>query len=116
MIKISNEKSMTLDMLLAIHTEALESARQSAQDYIEKHGESWCCGFAWVKVEVKGSTKMGRALKAVGFKRAWDGGMDFWNPSGHGTQSMDVKEAGAYAYAEVLRGHGIACYARSRVD
>ena len=116
MIKVSNEKSMTLDMLLAIHTEALESARQSAQDYIEKHGEPYYCGFAWVKIEAKGSTKMGKALKTMGFDLAWNGGLDLWNPSGHGTQSMDVKEAGAYAYAKVMQEHGIACYAHSRAD
>jgi hypothetical protein len=109
---------MTIDIsnLLAIHTQALESARQASQDYIEKHGEPYYCGFAWVKIRVKGSTKMGKALKTIGFKLAWDGGLDLWNPSGHNTQSMDVKEAGAYAYAEVMRGHGIDCYARSRPD
>jgi hypothetical protein len=109
---------MTIDIsnLPAIHTQALESARQAAQDYIEKHGEPYYCGFAWVKIRVKGSTKMGKALKTMGFDLAWNGGLDLWNPSGHGTQSMDVKEAGAYAYAKVMQEHGIACYAQSRAD
>lgn len=100
-----------------IHNTARQAAEQAAQDYIAKHGEDWYCGFAWVTVNEKGSTKLGRALKRVGFRPAYGGGLQLWNPSGHGTQSMSVKEAGAEAYARVLRYFGIEkVYAGSRPD
>lgn len=106
-----------LDNIESIHNTASAAAEQAAQDYIAKHGEDWYCGFAWVTVYEKGSTKLGRALKRVGFRPAYGGGLQLWNPSGHGTQSMSVKEAGAHAYAEVLRKAGIErAYAGSRAD
>jgi hypothetical protein len=52
----------------------------------------------------------------VGFRKSYNGGLDLWNPGGSFTQSMDIKEAGAEAYAEVLRQSGIKAYACSRAD
>ena len=101
----------------SIHNTASQAAAQAAHDYITKHGEDYYCGFAWVTVYEKGSTKLGRALKSVGFRPAYGGGLELWNPSGHGTQSMSVKEEGARAYADVLRKFGIKeAYAGSRAD
>ena len=97
--------------------EAQQAAAQAAQDYITQHGEDWYCGFAWVNVYEKGSTKLGRALIKAGFSKAYGGGLQWWNPSGHGTQSMSVKEAGAYAAAEVLTQKlGVKAYGSSRAD
>ena len=108
---------IALDNIESIHNTAAAAAEQAAQDYITKHGEDWYCGFAWVTVYEKGSTKLGRALKRVGFKPAYGGGLQLWNPSGHGTQSMTIKEEGARAYANVLRQFGIKeAYAGSRAD
>ena len=97
--------------------EAQQAAAQAAQDYIRQHGEDWYCGFAWVTVYEKGSTKLGRALLKSGFKKAYGGGLQMWNPSGHGTQSMSVKEAGAYAAAKILKERlGVTAYAGGRAD
>jgi len=97
--------------------EAQQAAAQAAQDYIRQHGEDWYCGFAWVTVYEKGSTKLGRALLKSGFKKAYGGGLQLWNPSGHGTQSMSVKEAGAAAAARVLKERlGVTVYAGGRAD
>ena len=97
--------------------EAQQAAAQAAQDYIRQHGEDWYCGFAWVTVYEKGSTKLGRALLKSGFKKAYGGGLQLWNPSGHGTQSMLVKEAGAAAAARVLKERlGVTVYAGGRAD
>ena len=97
--------------------EAVAEAAKATEDFLAKHGDRDACGFAWVTVYEKGSTKLGRALKAVGFKPAYGGGLQLWNPSGHGTQSMSVKEAGAQAYADVLRSFGIdKAYAGGRAD
>jgi len=97
--------------------EAQQAAAQAAQDYIRQHGEDWYCGFAWVTVYEKGSTKLGRALLKSGFKKAYGGGLQMWNPSGHGTQSMSVKEAGAEAAARILKERlGVTVYAGGRAD
>ena len=87
------------------------------------YGEPVYCGFAWVTVypEHKGNTRLGKAeratLVAMGFRKDWTGkSYELWNPTGYAGQSMDVKEAGAQAYAEVLRAHGFSAYMGSRAD
>jgi hypothetical protein len=107
---------IALDTIESIHNTATSAAERAEADFRAKHGEPGYCGFAWVKVSEKASTKLGRALKAVGFRKSYNGGLDLWNPGGSGTQSMDIKEAGAEAYAEVLRKFGINAYACSRAD
>ena len=108
---------IALDTLVSVLDTAQSAARKATEDFLAKHGDRDACGFAWVTVYEKGSTKLGRALKSVGFKPAYGGGLQLWNPSGHGTQSMSVKEEGARAYAEVLRKFGIEkAYAGSRPD
>ena len=107
---------IALDNIESIHNTAISAAERAEAEFRAKHGEPGYCGFAWVKVSEKASTKLGRALKTVGFRKSYNGGLDLWNPGGSGTQSMDIKEAGAEAYAEALRGFGINAYACSRAD
>ena len=92
----------TLEQVKAIHIEATSAAQAAAQRFRDQHGEFGCCGFAWVNVPVKASTRLGRALKEVGFRRSYSGGMDLWNPGGTPTQSMDIREHAAVAYASRL--------------
>lgn len=87
------------------------------------YGEPMYCGFAWVTVypQHKGNTRDGKAeravLSAMGFRKDWTGkAYQLWNPTGYAGQSMDVKEVGAQAYAEVLRGAGFTAYMESRAD
>jgi hypothetical protein len=70
----------TLEQVRAIHLEATMAAKAAEQSFIAKHGEPGYCGFAWVNVPVKASTKLGRALKEVGFRKSYHGGLDLWNP------------------------------------
>jgi hypothetical protein len=42
--------------------------------------------------------------------------VQLWNPSGHNTQNMDVKEMAADVYAEVFRQAGFNAFAGSRMD
>ena len=107
---------IALDNIESIHNTATSAAERAEAEFRARHGEPGYCGFAWVKVSEKASTKLGRALKTVGFRKSYNGGLDLWNPDGSGTQSMDIKEAGAEAYAEVLRKFGINAYACSRAD
>ena len=107
---------IALDNIESICNTAREAAVQAENAFRARHGEPGYCGFAWVHVSEKASTKLGRALKAVGFKPAYGGGLQLWNPGGSFTQSMDIKETGAQAYAETLRKFGIDAYMSSRAD
>ena len=84
--------------------EAGIQARTAAKDFLAKHGDRDCCGFAWVTVyDVRSNSKLGKALAGYGFRKAYGGGLQLWNPSGMGVQSISVLEAGAEAYAQVLK-------------
>ena len=102
----------------AIHQEAVEAANKAEQEYFEKYGEPMYCGFAWVSVRVtRTNSKEANALKDIGFKNSYmPKRLELWNVTKNSTQSMDIKEQGARAYAEVMRKHGIEAYAASRAD
>lgn len=103
---------------VAIHREATAAAHTAAHElYTKLGGDQLMCGFAWVVVEgVKLSTKLGKEMAKAGFTKNYGGGIQLWNPSGSPVQNIDIKEAGAQAYAEVLRKHGFRAYAASRLD
>jgi hypothetical protein len=99
--------------------EAGIQARTAAKDFFLKHGDRDACGFAWVNVwGVRSNSKLGKALQAAGFRKDYTGSLQLWNPSKAGTQSLNVLEAGAEAYAQVLRDKlGLdKVYAGSRMD
>jgi hypothetical protein len=101
-----------------IHSRAMRAAEQAQADFIEAYGEPMYCGFAWVDVQVeRTNSKLASLLKEIGFKKSWlPKTMQIWSPGQYPGQSMDVKEAGAQAYAEVLRKNGIDAYMGSRPD
>lgn len=117
----ANEMDTTL-----IKTEMLAQAKAAADKFYADSmgGKDWgACGFAWVTVypEHKGNTKAGKAervtLRDMGFALDWTGkSFQLWNPSNHPAQNVDTKEAGARAAADVLRRHGFAAAAGSRLD
>ena len=107
---------IALDNIESIHNTAQAAAQKATAEFLAKHGDRDACGFAWVVVREKGSTKLGRALKSVGFRPEYGGGLSIWNPSGSGTQSITAKEDGAIAYAAVLKQYGIEAHAASRLD
>ena len=99
--------------------EAAKAAERDAQAYYAKHGDRDACGFAYVNVwGVRSNSKLGNALKANGFRKSWDGALQLWNPSKMGVQSISTLEAGAVAYAKVLKNKlGLdKVYAGSRLD
>ncbi len=72
------------------------------------------CGFAWVKI--KGNTAFGRWAKKAGLARPdYPNGLAI-SAGARFNQSMQRKEAWAYAYAKVLKEAGIEAYASSRMD
>ena len=97
--------------------EAQAEAAKATNAFLAQHGDRDACGFAWVTVYEKGSTKLGRALLKNGFRKAYGGGLQMWNPSGSYTQAITAKEVGAEAAARVLTERlGVKAYAGSRMD
>ena len=58
----------------------------------------------------------GKAFKAAGIEKDYSGAYSIWNPSEHRGQSMDVKEVGAQACAQVFKNYGFRAYMDSRAD
>jgi hypothetical protein len=105
-----------------IWQEAVVACRSAVAEFTDKHGEPMYCGFASVKIRPARGTFV-KFLKAEGIgDNAWNGG---WSLSyysmmqgieyGH-TQSMDIKEVGCQAFAEVLNKYGIDAHMESRAD
>lgn len=103
-----------------VHADALVAARKAGLEYYNNvlgGVDRYACGFAWVRLpEVKLNTKVGKQIAACGFKKSYNKGVELWNPSGLHCQNIDAKEAGANAYAKVLRENGYLCYSESRLD
>jgi hypothetical protein len=98
--------------------EAMVQAKLAAANMYQQVGERDACGFGWVSVyDVRSNSRLGKLLAAHGFRKAYNGGLQLWDPAGLPTQSISVKEAGAYAYAEVLTNElGLKAYGGSRLD
>ena len=124
---IANDpKLYTVEDLKTIMQEAKQSAAIAAQSFLDdwnastggnQYGEPMYCGFAWVNIYgVKGNTKLGRAMKTAGYTKDYTGAYQIYNPAGYGGQSMDVKEAGARAAAQVFENYGFTAYPGGRAD
>ena len=117
-------KSVETLLVQGAHVKALQAARDAAQEFSNKYmngGDGGACGFAWVDVYgVRSNSKLGKALQEVGFRKSYTGGLQQWNgrDGWYFGQSVDASEAGARAYAEVLKEElGLdRCYAGSRLD
>jgi len=99
--------------------EAAMAARTAAKELYSKYGDRGACGFAWVNIYgVRSNSKLGKWLQAAGFRKDYTGALSLWNPSKAAVQSLDILEAGADAYAQVLKDKlGLdKVYAGSRMD
>ena len=98
--------------------DGVNAAKEAEAEFIEKHDELFFCGFAWVEVVVtRTNSQIAKELLNNGFTKSYKPKtLSMWNPGGSNTQSMDVKEQGAYAMAEVLKLGGLRAYACSRAD
>lgn len=110
-----------------INTEATQAAKTAVQTFLDdwraktggnEYGEPMYCGFAWVDVSVdRTNSREAKLLEAIGFRKSHKAKtMTKWDPAQHRGQSMDCKEVGAQAYADVLRKHGFKAYMGSRAD
>ena len=116
----------TVAEIQTIMDTAEQSAKTAQHDFLQQwndstggnqYGEPMYCGFAWVNIyKIKGNTKLGRAMKTAGYTKDYTGAYQIYNPAGYGGQSMDVKEAGARAAAQVFTNYGFTAYAGGRAD
>jgi hypothetical protein len=95
---------------------AAQAACQAAANQYFKGNDGGACGFAWVTVRpatgpfINWCKKQAKLAEAEGDRwrahkfgsKAWNGGWQFWDPGEWGGQSVDVKEAGAVAFRNVL--------------
>jgi hypothetical protein len=111
-------------LLKLAHEKATAAAVEAANEVLAKRGDGYPCGFAWVTYYPvnKGNTRDGREerrlIESIGFRKDYTGkAYQLWNPSKNFAQNVDVKEAGAYAYAKVLEAEaGIRVSVGSRLD
>jgi len=111
--------AITQELVQDATNEAAMAAQTAAMAFHAKHGDRDACGFAWVNVYgVRSNSKLGKWLAAAGFRKDYTGALCLWNPSGFPTQSISILEAGADAYAEVLKAKlGLdRVYSGSRMD
>ena len=98
----------------------LEAKRAATKFFMEKLNgvDQYACGFAWVNVYgVRSNSRLGKTLQSFGFRKSYTGGLQLWNPSKAMVQNVDTLEAGAEAYAQVLKDKlGLEAYAGSRLD
>ena len=119
MFALATKEAFDLEAVQNALNQADQAARRAAQAFLAQHGDRDACGFAWVTVYgVRSNSKLGKALQAAGFSKSYTGSLQLWNPSKAYVQSISVLEAGAEAYAQVLRDKlGLErCYAGSRMD
>ncbi len=113
-----------MDSLL-LHARAALSAQMAVDNALVEHGEGnrafLYCGFAWVTIK-QARSKFVKELKAA--KIGTEGINGGWRISSNimfsvpGTlaQSMELKEIGAAAYANVLTANGIDAMVGGRAD
>jgi hypothetical protein len=113
---MTHTKEQVLSFVEGAKAEANRAATKFFQERLGGR-DQYACGFAWVTVYEKGSTKLGRALIEAGFSKSYSGGLQLWNPSGLYVQNVDTLEEGARAAAQFLEQMlGVKAYAGSRLD
>jgi hypothetical protein len=106
---------ITADQILAGKQLAVDA---STAEYQKWGGDQGACGFAWVDVFVdRTNSKQAKELIKAGFRKDYKPKcLSMWNPGELPVQNIDIKEAGAYAYANFLTALGLKAYAGSRLD
>jgi len=111
----------TAEQIKDIVAEAKAEASKAAEAYFQKElggVDQYACGFGWLEIYgIRGNTKLGKAFKAAGVEKNYNGAFSIWNPSGHGAQNIDVKYEGARAAQKVFEKYGFTrAFACSRLD
>ncbi len=98
-------------MTVGQHANMLDDKSEVVKSWYVPQG---VCGFAWIKVR-PGNCSFAKWLKENNKGRnGYDGGVDIWvHEFG---QSMEMKEAFAHAFSDVLQKYGINAQSDSRMD
>jgi hypothetical protein len=114
----TNTKEQTMIRVEQIQAGVDLAIQASKDEYQKWGGDRGCCGFAWVEVYVdRTNSKQAQELIKAGFRKDYKPKcLSMWNPGGLPVQNIDIKEAGAYAYANYLTALGLKAYAGSRLD
>jgi hypothetical protein len=104
-----NTMTITQELATNAHNVARIAAKSAAQAFADQHCggvDRGPCGFAWASFtpQNKGNTKLGKAerkmFEALGFRRDYTGKTwTLWDPAQWRGQGVDIKYAGAQAYA-----------------
>jgi len=97
----------------------LELARKASEAMFHKiGGDRFACGFARTEVYVeRTNSKEAKELIKAGFRKSYKAKcLDYYNPGGLPVQNIDIKEAGAEAFAQYLTALGFRAYASSNLD
>jgi hypothetical protein len=109
----------------AIHQAANDAAQKAVDDLIAKYGSEsnhfFYSGFAWVVIRpARGpfvSYLKANNLGDLAYKGGWEINPNINYPEKSACwQSMDLREAAAQAYVDVLNENGIQAFMRSRAD
>ena len=109
----------TVEELKTIVAEAVQAGRVAAADAYAANGNSdWdMCGFAWVSIwNIKGNTRLGKALRAAGVEQSYDRSFQIWGGKFYSGQSITIKERAARAAADVFKRYGFDASVGSRLD
>lgn len=109
----------TVERCQHIISEAFMSARVASMKYLQENGErpmDFNCGFAWVTIRPARGTLCKVLKEHYKASKGWNGGLVVWQPSGVSSQNMYVHQAGAIAFAEVLKEYGYDAEWDSRLD
>ena len=103
-----------------IQTGIIQARAEATKFFYERLGgvDQFACGFGWTEVYVdRTNSKQAKELIRAGFRKDYKPKcLTLWDPAGVPTQSISVKEAGAYAYATYLEALGLKAYGCSRMD
>ena len=105
-----------------IFAEAKASSDSAVDEFVEKHGEPMYCGFANVLIRpARGPFIKWLKSNDIGSNGVYGGWRVPWHKISEGhknsyTQSMDIKETGCDAFADVLEKYGMKAYMQSRAD
>lgn len=108
-----------VEQIKNIIAEATQAARTEAADAYERNGNTdWdACGFAWVSLwNIRGNTKLGKALKSAGINQTYDRSFEMWGGKFYSGQSISIKEAACRAARDVFKRYGFDATVGSRLD
>lgn len=91
---------------------ATRAGQEAAQEWMQAHGDTGACGFAFVYID----GAMGERMTAVGARLTRQGAEYFTTASCGECQSLNAQEHVARAMVSSLEGNGVKARMESRMD